>query len=248
MKFFWLEQRICDVPQDDTWLSAVEWERCRAMCIPKRRAEWRLGRWTAKVALASLNQLTADAQTLAGIEVRSAKSGVPELYAAGRHSGLAMSLSHSNENALCLIASAGVSVGCDLEAIEQRSALFLADYFTEEEREVIQCAGDDVLLVNLIWSAKESVLKALGIGLRGDPRDIRIVVETETPAFNDGAETWFALTARDHTGRSFQGVWRRSGSLVHTIVADNPVAELIKLRPVMISHSATSLLGDAAGF
>ena len=66
----------------------------------------------------------------------------------------------------------GAELGCDLEIIEPRSDAFVADYFTTEEQALIAraSAADRPRLLALLWSAKESALKALHEGLRLDTR------------------------------------------------------------------------------
>ena len=65
-----------------------------------------------------------------------------------------------------------MALGCDLEVIEPRSEEFVADYFTTEEQKMVSQApiADRSKLLALLWSAKESALKALREGLRFDTR------------------------------------------------------------------------------
>ena len=49
----WLEQTEADLPAANDWLSAGERLRLDGMRFAKRHADWRLGRWTAKRALAA---------------------------------------------------------------------------------------------------------------------------------------------------------------------------------------------------
>ena len=65
---------------------------------------------------------------------------------------------------LCALAGPGVRLGCDLERVERRSEAFVADYFTECERALWLRAprAERSRLANLVWSAKESAVKALG--------------------------------------------------------------------------------------
>jgi hypothetical protein len=51
MDVSWLEQTQADVPGADDWLSASEAILLNDRRIAKCRADWRLGRWTAKRAL-----------------------------------------------------------------------------------------------------------------------------------------------------------------------------------------------------
>ena len=54
MNVYWLEQTEEDLPAEDDWLNASEMARLSGMRFPKRRVDWRLGRWTAKRALVTL--------------------------------------------------------------------------------------------------------------------------------------------------------------------------------------------------
>ena len=77
------EQNEADLPTADDWLSPNEQALLNVMRFAGRRSDWRLGRWTAKNALALyfmyLN-LPADSQLLATIEIRPASTGAPEAY------------------------------------------------------------------------------------------------------------------------------------------------------------------------
>ncbi|MBZ5586416.1 MAG: 4'-phosphopantetheinyl transferase superfamily protein, partial [Acidobacteriia bacterium] len=163
MRVFWLEQTEADVPPSNDWLGPAELDRCNAFRFAKRRNDWRLGRWTAKCALAAYLDYPWE---LARIGIQPAASGAPEAFLAGRPAPATISLSHRAGAAICAVAPAGVALGCDLEAVEPRSDRFLADYFTEREQLLAaSVSGEDRdWLVALLWSAKESALKALGTG------------------------------------------------------------------------------------
>src|SRR5271167_4895888 len=141
MDVFWLEQSEADIPASDDWLSASERASLNAMRFPKRRADWRLGRWTAKRALSAYLNLPGDHQAFANIEVRPAASGAPEAFIANRPASAAISLSHCNGSALCAVAPSGTALGCDLELVEPRSNAFVADYFTAEEQDIVAQAS-----------------------------------------------------------------------------------------------------------
>ena len=47
----WLEQSEADLPPHDDWLSVDEALQLDRLRFAKRRADWRLGRWTAKPRL-----------------------------------------------------------------------------------------------------------------------------------------------------------------------------------------------------
>ena len=225
MDVYWLEQTASDLPGGDEWLSGSERARLDGLRIPKRRADWRLGRWTAKCAVSRYLNLPRDPRVMAAIELRPANSGAPEVFLRGWSVPVTLSLSHSGGAGLCAIAPAGVEVGCDLETIEPHSPAFLADYFTAEEQDLVgRTAGADRdLIVTLLWSGKESTLKALRCGLRADTREV-----TVAPAdfLETRGEAWRRLCAGHISGRTFCGWWRVSGDLVRTMVAD-PFADVV---------------------
>ena len=220
MDVYWLEQQAGDVPTGNFWLSANESACLGRLHVPKRRADWRLGRWTAKCAVSACLGLPGDEAAMANIEVRPKPSGAPEAFFDGRPAGIAISLSHTQGTGLCAISAARAAVGCDLETVEARSPAFLADYFTHEERTAVAAASLALrdLLITVLWSAKESALKAVGCGLREDTRAVYAVPDGVEPA--DGE--WRPLAVRRIGGAGFSGWWRCSGGIVRTVVAEPP--------------------------
>ena len=223
MDVYWLEQTAADVPAGDDWLTAGEAARLAGMRFPKRRADWRLGRWTAKRAVAAYLHVP-------GIEIRAAASGAPEAFLADQPAPATISLSHRAGRAICAVAPPGVALGCDLEIIEPRSAGFAADYFTLEEQALVAeaSAADCPRLLALVWSAKESALKALREGLRLDTRSV-VVSPTDVLRFA-GEATWHPLDVRHTGGQIFHGWWKNTGAVVRTLVAAPPPHPPISLR------------------
>jgi len=171
--------------------------------------DWRLGRWTAKLATAACLRVPA-----AVVELRAAPDGAPEALVGGCPAPVVVSLSHRAGLAVCMVAPDGVALGCDLELAEPRSAAFVADWFTAGEREAVACAppGDRALLLAVLWSAEESALKALRAGLRFDTRWVVV----DPPALGrDGR--WWPLTVRHPAAaRVFPGWWRHdAGRVLH---------------------------------
>jgi len=128
---------------------------------------------------------------LRNVEIRAAASGAPKVFFEGECAPLSLSLSHRAGLGACVIGTPGMALGCDLEFVEPHSATFAADYFSTLEQELVMAAG----LVNrdwflaLLWSAKESALKALQEGLRLDTRSVNVA---------DGfVRTVLATSARD---------------------------------------------------
>jgi 4'-phosphopantetheinyl transferase len=227
---YWLEQNGSDVPFGDQWLSGNERARLDELHIPKRRADWRLGRWTAKCAVAGYWNLSRGLEALSVVELRPAASGAPKVFLHGRPAPVTLSLSHSSGTGLCTIAPDDAAVGCDLEKVEPRSAQFLSDYFTGDEQNLVARtpAGMQDQVLTLLWTAKESVLKALCCGLRMDTRSVNAAPAGASRA--PGAE-WRRVSATHTSGRTFYGWWRESHDLVYTVVADPPPLRLVALQP-----------------
>lgn len=244
MDVYWLEQCVADVPEQNDWLSTSDLVQLNSMRFEKRRMDWRLGRWTAKLALAVQLHLPSHLHALAEIEIRPALSGAPEAYLAGNPADVTISLSHSAGIAICAIATSGVALGCDLEIIEPRSKEFVTDYFTAEEQEMVSQApiADRSTLLALLWSAKESALKALREGLRLDTRSVEVKLLSARPAGNrklqDGLATsqpswhpneWFPLQVRFGADRVFQGWWQQTHNVVRTMAASPSPSQPIPL-------------------
>lgn len=242
MNLYWLEQTAADVPAENNWLSAGETLQLSGLRFPKRRGDWRLGRWTAKRAIAAHLNLPAHSSSLAAIEIRPAPSGAPDVFVADEPAAVAMSLSHSAETAVCAVMPSPVAVGCDLELIEPRSDGFFDDYFTAQEKAMVSRMpeADRPGLLTLLWSAKESALKALRVGLRADTRSVVVSLVDPISGLSDAEEYmanpaatgrtyWFPLRVAGENGRVFQGWWQRAGNFMYTVVADPPLASPIRL-------------------
>jgi 4'-phosphopantetheinyl transferase len=210
---FLLLCREDEVPAGDGWLSRPELEVQAGLRFPKRRAEWRLGRWIAKRAVATA--LGKDLPA-AGVEIRADHDGAPQAWAGDRPMPVSISISHREGRGLCaVVLDPAVAVGCDLELIEPRSDAFVADYFTDAERAFVRASGPNgrALAANLLWSAKESALKALREGLRIDTRS----VEVHFPRLV-GLSEWTAFEAR-YAATTLQGWSALAGDLVLTVAS-----------------------------
>lgn len=194
-----------DRPKKLDWLAKGERDRAAAMAIPWRREDFLLGRWAAKRLLSSV--LGCDPGP--ALEIRAAPSGRPEVFLDGQPLRISLSISHREGLALAAVDDAGKPLGVDLEAVEPRSDAFVRDYFTVSEIAAV-AAGERNLVANLIWSAKESALKALGVGLTLDTRAVEVEL-----ASVPGAD-WRSL--RLHGATEWGGWWRRDGGHVLTLV------------------------------
>jgi 4'-phosphopantetheinyl transferase len=216
MNVYFLEQREEDVPESNDWLGRRERNHLSTLNFPKRRAEWRLGRWAAKCAMAAFQNIPPHPDLLARIQICAAPSGAPRLFLDEAPADVTISLSHRAGLALCALSRASVRLGCDLELIEPRSAAFVVDYFTPEEQELINRAAsrDRWRMTAMLWSAKESALKALQEGLRRDTRSV-----TVKAARQSSGEGWSSVQVQSIEGDVFYGWWRESEGMVRTLVA-----------------------------
>jgi 4'-phosphopantetheinyl transferase len=215
----WLEQTSSDLPAHDDWLTPRETACLAGLRFPKRRADWRLGRWTAKQAVAAY--LETDS---ADIEIFGPAAPTCRCLA-GPTPAPAISITHSQGRAACVVAPASITIGCDLEMIEPRSTAFLSDYFTENERRVI--ASDPPALGTLFWSAKESALKALLAGLTLDTRQVEVTADLAAGTI------WVSAPE----GRCFRGWWWISDDFMRTVVTDATGARL-RMHELSPAHTA----------
>ncbi len=151
------------------------------------------------------------------IEIRRAADGAPKVFRNDAPLPVFISLSHSQNIGFCAVTAPGAKLGCDLEKTAMRSDAFVEDYFTEKEQFVLAAAGAEnrSILMNLVWSAKESTLKALRTGLSFHPRKIEIEYTPE----KDGL-FWNPLKVSVKDGSVFHGCWRVESELVYTVVSD----------------------------
>ncbi len=221
----WLSRDEIDVPDHDDWLTPGEKLIAGSLATARRRASWRLGRWTGKAAL---RLVVGDAAPpLEAVDIHSAPSGAPEAYFWNVAVPWRLSLSHRAGKALCALGRADQPLGCDLEFVEPRDESFVADYFAPAEQTLVARtpAAHRDTLVTMLWSAKESVLKALGDGLHRDTREVPIAT-----APNLRMDEWMAFEAHVAGGLPpWPGWCQARGSFVWTFAGpglQSPPAEM----------------------
>lgn len=214
----WMRTGAVEV--ENGWLTAAERQVLEGMTVPKRAADWRVGRWVAKDAV--IRATGAEALAMDAVEVLASPGGGPvaRILAPGSWPVVTVSLSHAGGMGFAAAAMGAFRLGCDVEEITPRSGEFVEDYFTRAEAAwVLSDAGRRHLRTNLLWSAKESALKALGEGLRLDTRDVEVTVNpSEAPL------GWGTLRVRAAGGDRFSGCWRAAEGFVWTVVADAAIA------------------------
>ncbi len=203
------------VPEDDGWLSQSERLWLSTRRVPKRRADWRLGRWVGKGAAAlalGVPDLRYDQ-----IEILASDGGAPALrfLPASGWPHVSLSLSHAEGVGFAAALPGHTRLGCDVEAVGTRTDAFVSDYFTSAEAARIREApAERDVRATLLWSAKESGLKAVGEGLRLDTRSMEVEGAFPSP---DGE--WSSMTVL-HGDVAFQGWWRRTRGFVWSLVLE----------------------------
>lgn len=214
--------RAEDVPAGDRWLSPVERSVEAKLRWPKRRSDWRLGRWVAKRAVIAC--LPDKGIEPPDVEILAQESGAPaaRVLAGPVMVPVSVSISHSDGVGLAAAAVGDVALGCDVERVELRTERFVADYFTAAERERVARTApvDRPTLVTLIWSAKEAALKVLGEGMRLDARAVSVEVPMRPHAAWDQRR---AFRVRLPDTRWIPGWCWVGDGFVWTILGDRPV-------------------------
>jgi 4'-phosphopantetheinyl transferase len=202
-------------PREEAVLASLE--------FPARRRKWLLGRCAAKRVVRELMGPAAPPQ--AAITILNRPSGEPYVVLEdGRAWTLPISISHRSEVGLAAAPTvSGWSIGADVETIEPRDRALVRQFFTDQEARLVADAGVDAdAAVARIWSAKEAVLKLLGLGLRLDTRSVAVDPEGRGPpqspaGWQTVAVAMAAAVAGQAPPRELHVQWRREGALVLTV-------------------------------
>lgn len=207
-----------------------------------RRKSWLAGRFTAKSLVSKVHDAIYRPDQ---IEIRNDELGAPSAYHAGQPLPGCLSISHAGDWAaaayvLLKVQSPGLRVGIDLEKITPRSDRFIQDYFTQNEVEMVSAADagsptetpHSAERATLIWSAKEALLKALGIGLRVDTRQVEVVgIEDE-----EDAEGWKRMElVSAQVSSPVEAYWRRFDHYLVTLAVLTHNREKVSLLKAFLS-------------
>jgi 4'-phosphopantetheinyl transferase len=203
--------------------------------FPKRRSEWVHGRLVAKTLIAHCHP-QAVGRPIQDIIIRNETRGAPYgVLQDGTSISGCLSVSHS-----CSLAVAALSlvdhlrVGIDLEAIAPRPTGFFENYFTGNEIDYVRAGSEEELRsrLTLIWSAKESVLKAMRIGLAKDTRQIDIIPQ-EKESDQPPSNSWNRYKVNIDAGMaesirpcSWLGWWKFLPGYILTVAACSQDVEL----------------------
>lgn len=198
--------------QDLDWLSEDEKAALKTMASARRRAQFVAGRWLLHFA----------ARSVLGDGVRYRVELVdqrPFLALEGTEARVAASLSHSGERVLCAIAAAGL-VGVDVERIRPRREWdrLAAFVLHPSERSRLEALEEPARWQGFyrVWTLKEAMAKALGVGLALPfsrilfSDDNRVAAAPGEAAFTGGI--WRFYTPRLDAGYAAAAAWREGAS------------------------------------
>jgi phosphopantetheinyl transferase len=192
-----------------------------------RRCKWLLGRAAAKRLVREISGQPAMAET--SISVLNRPSGEPFVLIEGQGEWeYPISISHRSEVGMAAAPERRhARIGADIETIEPRDLALARQFFTNGEAEIVAASGRDCdETVARIWSAKEAVLKLLGLGLRLDTRGV--VVNLVGEPFRECPAGWQPIEVKGRADlpgvdppKSLRVVWRREGGHVLTVAVED---------------------------
>jgi phosphopantetheinyl transferase len=150
---------------------------------PMAQRQWLLGRVAVKDAVRELLwRRGAGPLFPAQIRVGNDAAGRPWARGPGGET-YRVSLAHTGQVAVALVAVDGEAVGIDIEPVVGRPVdSVAAAALTEAEKDLVKRAGPagEAELLTRLWTAKEAAAKAAGSGLRGHPRRFAVTELTGT--------------------------------------------------------------------
>lgn len=204
-------------------LSPREEEILAGLGLLPRRRKWLLGRAAAKRLVREVMGDEAVAENR--ISVLNRPSGEPFVLIEGKGGwDCPISISHRREIGMAAVpVEKTARIGADLETVEPRDFALVRQFFTDGEAALVNASGADPdLVVARIWSAKEAVLKLLGLGLRLDTR--AVVVSLGGESFAGCPDGWQPIGVKVVTEapqpdwlRDARVVWRREEDCVLTV-------------------------------
>lgn len=203
-------------------LSPREEEVLAGLGLVPRRRKWLMGRVAAKQLVRE--QMGERAVPDNRISVLNQPSGEPFVLIEGQGGwDRPISLSHRSEVAMAACPTGPTRIGADLETVEPRDPALVRQFYTGAEAAIVDASGSDRdEVVARIWSAKEAVLKLLGLGLRLDTRGVLVCLDGQP--FAECPDGWqpidvqvVAELPRQERVDALRVVWRRQEGCVLTV-------------------------------
>ncbi|NHJ47486.1 MAG: KR domain-containing protein, partial [Asgard group archaeon] len=153
----------------NNYLHAEERAKFKAFKVDKRRFEWLTGIIAAKRTI----RLSNPDINYQDILIEKTAFGKP--FVKINRKTIPLSISHSNGYAVA-VSNGSKSIGIDLEQIEPRDDSFVQEMLSPTEIKLLKDKNIELTheIITKIWTAKEAVLKALGIGLNIDLHYLKI--------------------------------------------------------------------------
>ncbi len=157
------------------WLADAErvrYEELEKNAVDKRCRQWLLGRYAAKIACRRwLEEQGRPVVEWQAIQISNDSSGMPMLSLDCRHDSLAISIAHTGDEAVAVVAAQGNSIGIDLETRVAHSNLPKLAKRISGEQEYQQWfanATEEEMAEGFLqlWLAKEATAKCTGVGLQ----------------------------------------------------------------------------------
>lgn len=154
------------------WLGVEERAAFDQFATPKRKRDWLAARVAAKRLVGRRLEGLGRPRPRPAIVIGSAATREPfvALPEGGPDPELPISLSHAGDYGACALAEPGCRVGMDLERIEPRDPAWRELMADDSELEPDLLDSSEGL--TRLWTAKEAVLKLLGLGLSVDLRNV----------------------------------------------------------------------------
>jgi phosphopantetheine--protein transferase-like protein len=214
----------------DKYFSLEEQAEYSRFKVIKRQFEWIYSRIISKKMINQI--LKAEKLNFHDIRIQKEETGQPYIYLTRqcRLEGK-FSLSHSNGYVFCGYTPAEELIfGFDLEKIEAHSLEFVQDYFTSREIEhyIILDGKDKNEYTTMVWSAKESVLKTLGLGLSIDTRKVEIIPSEDSSRLTG----WNSCSVKLENKMNFimNVYWQKIDGFIRTIcVPEDVPIQLIEI-------------------
>lgn len=177
----------------DEWLSAGDRRTLSGLKTPKRKRDWLSARVAAKRVVRRRLHALGHPTPAADIEIASHDSREP--FVADEEGdpdeSLPISLSHAGDYGACALGAPGTRIGMDLERIEPRDPAWRELMADDSELEPDALNSPEAL--TRLWTAKESVLKLLGVGLSVDLRGVMLRADGGVQLAGAALERWKAL-------------------------------------------------------
>lgn len=157
----------------------------------------------------------------------AAECGPVAGFAGGERLPISVSISHAEGHALCAATWSDPAdersrrtLGIDLGLLEPRSREFAETFFTDDEQHFVRRAPpwEHGERANLVWCAKEAVLKALGVGLTVDTFNLSclpaaVASDPTEWALSPATGEWSPFVATCSAallpgGGTIRGIWR----------------------------------------